>query len=123
MRQRFQSRFESRRRNPLSETQAFDDMFRLVLARDIGIRTISDRTRFRLPRDILRLCVYADLPDELVCRDGRHPDRMMGRNIGRVLYSIDLPYTPPELPEKEPQTDSSSSDNPQERRPVDRGTQ
>jgi hypothetical protein len=66
-----------------------------LIARDIGIRRLVDRDGFRLPRDVVRLCVYADLPDELACRNGKQPEETMGVQQGRVLYSIDLPVTPP----------------------------
>ena len=69
-----------------------------MVARDIGIRMQQDLSRFRFPRDMARLCLYAELPDELSCRDGRQPDETLGFQNGRVLYSIDIPLSPPERP-------------------------
>ena len=69
-----------------------------MVARDIGIRIHQDLNRFRFPRDMARLCLYAELPDELACRDGRQPDETLGFQNGRVLYSIDSPLSPPERP-------------------------
>ena len=72
----------------------------ILIARDIGIRRFVDRDGFRLPRDVVRLCVYADLPDELACRNGKQPEETMGVQQGRVLYSFDLPVIPPSKTDK-----------------------
>ena len=78
-----------------SEDQFFARQLSTLMARDIGLRRFIDRQTFRLPRDVVRLCVYADLPEELACRNGKNPEETMGEQKGRVLYSIDLPVTPP----------------------------
>lgn len=85
-----------------SEEQAFARLFSTMLARDIGIRLLSDRDTFQFPRDIARLCVYAELPEELSCRDGRHPEETLGFQNGRVLFSIDLPLSPPDTADTTP---------------------
>jgi hypothetical protein len=88
-------RHSRRDRQQESEDRFFARQASTLLARDIGIRRYVDRQEFRLPRDVVRLCVYADLPAELACRNGKNPDETMGEQKGRVLYSIDLPVTPP----------------------------
>lgn len=89
-------RFRYRRKEP--EDQAFARLFSSIVARDIGIRIHQDLNRFQFPRDMARLCLYAKLPDELACRDGRQPEETLGFQNGRVLYSIDLPLSPPKRP-------------------------
>ena len=81
-----------------SEDQSYTRLFTSMVARDIGIRIRQDLNRFRFPRDMARLCLYAELPDELACRDGRQPDKSLGFQNGRVLYSIDIPLSPPKRP-------------------------
>ena len=88
--------FRYRRRE--SEERSYSRLFTSMVARDIGIRMQQDLSRFRFPRDMARLCLYAELPDELACRDGRQPDETLGFQNGRVLYSIDIPLSPPERP-------------------------
>ncbi|MFP6766054.1 MAG: hypothetical protein VB858_20650, partial [Planctomycetaceae bacterium] len=116
----YQGRY--RQRNQQSESDALDGMLPIILARDIGMRRMRDRNQFRLSRDIVRLCIFADLPDELACRDARTPDGVMGGNSGRILYSVDLPCDPPLVSGKNVPGSVSRPESRHTPSPADRGT-
>lgn len=75
-----------------SQDERFSNLGQRLLAQAVHVGTRREARRSSLPADMLRLCIYTSLPEELA------PPPSLGRNIGRAMYVLDLPLNASEQP-------------------------
>lgn len=67
-----------------------DQFSQWLIARDLQLRRLADIAQLKLPSDLARLYVSADLPSQLVCQNAADPEAPFGNHNGRIMYRIDL---------------------------------
>lgn len=67
----------------------FDDLLQPLTGNSFGLNNTIDPQRVALEPDILRVFVYAPMPEPFQAQGDRFPDQ-----LGCVLYAVDLPISP-----------------------------
>ncbi|MGD9855533.1 MAG: hypothetical protein AB7U20_11355 [Planctomycetaceae bacterium] len=67
----------------------FDDLLRALTGNSFGLNNTVDPLRLTLEPDIVRIFVYAPMPEAFEAQGDRFPDQR-----GCVLYAVDLPASP-----------------------------